>query len=90
MPATSTLLAGLDWLRDTDLRERVEALSCPLLLIHGERDPLMPLPASRWLADRLPQARLEVFADAAHAPFLNDPGRFAHLVGDFLHASRID
>ena len=90
LPATSTLLAGLDWLRDTDLRERVEALSCPLLLIHGERDPLMPLPASRWLADRLPQARLEVFADAAHAPFLNDPGRFAHLVGDFLHASRID
>lgn len=90
LPATSTLLAGLDWLRDTDLRERVEALSCPLLLIHGEHDPLMPLPASRWLADRLPQARLEVFADAAHAPFLNDPERFVRLVGEFLHASCID
>ena len=90
LPATSTLLAGLDWLRDTDLRGVVEAISCPLLLIHGEHDPLMPLPTAHWLADRLPRGRLEVFADAAHAPFLNDPGRFARLVGEFLHASRID
>ena len=50
----------------------------------------MPLAAAQWLADRLPHARLEVFADAAHAPFLNDPGRFARLVGDFLHGARID
>ncbi|MFT3960776.1 alpha/beta fold hydrolase [Propionivibrio sp.] len=90
LPATPTLLAGLGWLRDTDLRIQAPEIACPLLLIHGAHDPLMPLAAAQWLADRLPHARLEVFADAAHAPFLNDPGRFARLVGDFLHASRID
>ena len=90
LPATATLLAGLGWLRDTDLRVQAPEIACPLLLIHGAHDPLMPLAAAQWLADRLPHARLEVFADAAHAPFLNDPGRFARLVGDFLHASRID
>lgn len=89
-PATATLLAGLDWLRDTDLRGQAPEIACPLLLIHGAHDPLMPLAAAQWLADRLPQARLEVFADAAHAPFLNDPERFARLVGDYLHGSRID
>ena len=89
-PATATLLAGLDWLRDIDLRSQVVDISCPVLLIHGEHDPLMPVATARWLAAKLPRARLEFFPDAAHAPFLNDPKRFAHLVGDFLHAPRLD
>lgn len=47
----------------------------------------MPLAASRWLQATLPNARLEIFADAAHAPFLNNPDHFAALIGDFAHAS---
>ncbi|MDR0577834.1 MAG: alpha/beta fold hydrolase [Candidatus Accumulibacter sp.] len=87
-PPTAALLAGLSWLRDADLRENIPGLACPVLLIHGERDPLMPLSAARWLAGKLPRARLETFPDAAHAPFLNDPGRFVRLIGDFLHDLR--
>ena len=45
----------------------------------------MPLAAAHWLADQLPQARLETFTNAAHAPFLADPERFTSLVGDFCH-----
>ena len=86
----ATLLKGLDWLRDIDLREQVSALRCPVLLIHGENDPLMPIQAARWLAEHLPQAQLQVFRGAAHAPFLNDPEHFAALVGDFLHAPSLD
>ena len=56
-------------------------------LIHGESDPLMPLSAARWLADHLPQARLEVFHGAAHAPFLNSPERFAELLIEYCHAA---
>ncbi len=85
-----TLLKGLDWLRDIDLREQVSALRRPVLLIHGENDPLMPLPAARGLAEHLPHAQLEVFGGAAHAPFLNDPEHFVSLVGEFIHAPSID
>ena len=85
-PDTATLLAGLAWLRDVDLRSEVPSVQVPTLLIHGERDPLMPVTAARWLAATLPQARLETFADAAHAPFLHDSERFAALIGDFCHA----
>ncbi len=85
-----TLLKGLNWLRDIDLREQVSAIDCPVLLIHGENDPLMPVPAARWLAEHLPQAQLKVFSGAAHAPFLNDPEHFAALVGEFIHAHRFD
>ena len=85
-----TLLKGLEWLRDTDLREQVSALGCPVLLIHGENDPLMPIPAARWLAEHLPHAQLQVFSGAAHAPFLNAPEQFVSLVGRFIHAPSID
>lgn len=86
LPSTETLLAGLGWLRDVDLRNIVTGIACPVLLIHGENDPLMPLAAAHWLADQLPQAELEIFPGAAHAPFLNDPERFARRIGAFLHA----
>lgn len=86
LPNTEALKQGLDFLQDVDLREQVSSLSMPTLLIHGAHDPLMPLSAAHWLNDRLPQSRLEVFPDAAHAPFLNDPARFAALVSDFCHA----
>ncbi len=86
LPETNTLLAGLDWLRDVDLRAHIPLIASPTLLIHGEHDPLMPLAAARWLADHLPEASFETFSGAAHAPFLNQPERFARLIGDFCHA----
>lgn len=90
LPDTATLLAGLDWLRDVDLRPQLARISTPTLLIHGENDPLMPLPAAQWLAKNLPDARLEIVAGAAHAPFLNDPEGFAGCLGDFCNAPALD
>lgn len=83
LPDAATLVQGLGWLRDVDLRQQLAAIALPTLLIHGENDPLMPLPAAQWLKEQLPNAHLERFAGAAHAPFLNDPERFAQLIGDF-------
>jgi pimeloyl-[acyl-carrier protein] methyl ester esterase len=83
IPDTVTLAAGLVELRDTDLKKSVTATRHPTLLIHGEHDPLMPLAAAEWLAANMPDTRLEVFAGAAHAPFLSDPDRFAQLVREF-------
>jgi len=89
LPTTEALLAGLGWLRDVDLRNIVAGITCPVQLIHGENDPLMPLAAALWLADHLPHAVLDVFPGAAHAPFLNDPERFAQRIGAFLHAPEL-
>jgi pimeloyl-[acyl-carrier protein] methyl ester esterase len=85
--AAAVLSAGLDRLADTDLRALVPTVAQPTLVVHGEHDPLMPLAAARWLAGHLPQGRLEVFAGAAHAPFLSQPERFADLLAAFIHES---
>ena len=86
LPPAAILAAGLALLRDTDLRALVPHIGQPTLLLHGAHDPLMPLAGAEWLAAGLPQARLAVLPDAAHAPFLSDPARCAALMADFIDA----
>jgi pimeloyl-[acyl-carrier protein] methyl ester esterase len=76
-PMPKVLLeAGLAWLYEADLRPDVEKISCPVTLLHGENDPLIPPEASRWLADRLPSARLVLLPGRAHAPFAGNDAAF--------------
>lgn len=85
-PDAETLSRGLKWLREVDLRPLLPAVTARSLLIHGENDSLNPLAAAQCLSEILLNARLEVFAAAGHAPFLNDPERFVRLLDDFHHA----
>ena len=84
-PAGAVLAAGLDWLRDVDLRPIAPQVKARTLLIHGSADPLMPLAAAEALAALIPGARLEVFADCAHAPFISRPNDFLACLRTFLH-----
>ncbi len=79
-----SLATGLRRLRDTDLRDRLAEIRQPVLVIHGERDRLVPVEAAGRLMQALPQARLEVLAGAAHAPFVSDVGRVAALLREFF------
>lgn len=89
MADAHSLQRGLGWLREVDLRSLLPSLGTRSLLIHGDRDSLIPCKVSSFLSQTLPNARLEVFAGAAHAPFLSDPDRFANLVSEFCHASSV-
>jgi pimeloyl-[acyl-carrier protein] methyl ester esterase len=86
-PPAATLNTGLDWLRDVDLRERCAAVQAPTLLLHGAADPLMPIAAAEALAKLLPNARLSVLADCAHAPFISQPEEFRQRLAAFLNES---
>jgi len=84
-PATNVLLSGLDWLREVDLHADAPRVLAPTLLIHGAADPLMPLAAAEALAALMPGARLDAFADCAHAPFISRPADFVARLQAFLH-----
>ena len=75
---------ALSVLADTDLRAQVANIACPVRLLHGAHDALMPVEAARWLADTLPEARLTVFDAAGHAPFLSRPDDCATLISTFI------
>ncbi|MGD8312729.1 MAG: pimeloyl-ACP methyl ester esterase BioH, partial [Gammaproteobacteria bacterium] len=82
-PATAALRAGLEILRETDLRTSVAAIRCPVLLLAGERDTLVPVAAARAAAALYPAARLRVIEGAGHAPFIARPRQVAAIVQEF-------
>jgi len=84
LPPPATLETGLRWLARFDIRPVLPTIGCPVLLIVGAHDPLVPQAAAQAMAAALPAARLTVMADCAHAPFLSDPETFATQVREFL------
>lgn len=63
---------------------RFERLTMPVLVLAGEEDYAIGLPAQRALAKALPKARLVEYAGAGHFPYLDVPQRFAQDVVGFL------
>lgn len=44
-----------------------ENITCPVLIVHGDKDDRVPIQQSRKLAELLPQATLEIIPEATHA-----------------------
>ena len=83
-PDPDALRAGLDILRDLDLRDALPEVRQPALVIAGERDRLSPPQASHYLAQAMPNARAVEIRGAAHAPFLSHRDEFLKQVLDFM------
>jgi proline iminopeptidase len=66
-----------------DLRDRVDGLDVPTLLVVGSEDHYRS--DMEWLAGRLPNCRMEVIRGAGHIPFLEQPEAFRAAVGAFLN-----
>jgi pimeloyl-[acyl-carrier protein] methyl ester esterase len=79
----ATLSEGLRLLAETDLRASLAGIALPVRLLHGEGDALMPAAAATWLAEHLTGARLTLFTDCGHAPFLSRPADCASLLAGF-------
>ena len=84
-PDLHALQAGLEILRDSDLRSALSSITQPTLIIAGGRDALTPLPAAQYMAQQMPAAELVSIASAAHAPFLSHPDEFVTHLVKFLH-----
>lgn len=84
-PNPEVLATGLELLRTVDLRDRVERVRCPTLVMHGAHDTLCAPEAGAWLAEHLPNGRLALHERASHAPFLSHPDWFVATLKEFLH-----
>jgi len=78
----TTLDAGLRYLEAFSVVDRLERIACPVRLLHGGRDTVVPVAAAEHLAAALPDAELTVWPEAGHAPHLTQAERFeAWLLG---------
>jgi pimeloyl-ACP methyl ester carboxylesterase len=60
------LMRGLKLLDEMDLRGELTAINLPVLLVHGTHDHIIPVEASIYLRDHLPDARLLIHEGASH------------------------
>ncbi|WP_234404262.1 alpha/beta fold hydrolase [Neisseria elongata] len=65
------------------LLPQLPSLSMPVLLVHGENDPGVPLSDAQAAASSIPNSRLEVFGQHKHWAQKESPQRFADLLRDF-------
>lgn len=64
--------------------EELAGLEHPVLVLHGREDRLIPLAAGQYFAEHLPNAQLHTLPHAGHWAMIEQPERFAFLVGSFL------
>jgi pimeloyl-ACP methyl ester carboxylesterase len=79
--------ARLGWnpfMHDPKLAGRLRRVSCPTLLVWGERDALLPLAYAEAYRDGIPNAELEVIPDSGHLPHFEQEARFVKAVTEFL------
>jgi 3-oxoadipate enol-lactonase len=71
-------------LRDADLRELVEAIHCPTLVIGGGDDISTPPDQAEWLHEHIEGSRLAVLEGAPHFANVELPGEWIGVVTGFL------
>ena len=78
------LAACLEAMLAADLRPHLRTLDVPTAVLHGRHDQLLPLADGEALAKGIRGARLVVFEESAHAPFLEEPEAFNAALGELL------
>jgi len=82
--ATLRSVVGTEGQRVAALDRLYLAEALPLLIVWGDRDPIIPVDHAREAHAQLPKSRLEVFPGVGHVPQLESPGRFAGVLLRFL------
>ncbi len=67
-----------------DYHHVIKGFPIPTLLCFSAEGKLQKLEAARWIEKAMLNARLELFEDSGHCPFLEEPDRFNNLVNDFI------
>jgi pimeloyl-ACP methyl ester carboxylesterase len=61
----------------------LDAVRCPVLVLHGRRDRLVPVSDARAALAEHPRWRGRIFPDLGHVPMLEAPGRWLGEVADW-------
>ena len=82
--APEVLRKTLVSLVNTDLRDIISNITCPTLLIWGEKDTATPLADAETIKSLIPDCGLCVIKGAGHYSFLEQPYQTAAILGSFI------
>lgn len=75
-PTVAAALDGLEALMTVEMLQEARRISCPVLLLHGDQDPICLPQASTWLNQTIPGSQCLFYPGCGHAPFLSRPEQF--------------
>ncbi len=67
-----------------DYRDVIPMIDVPVLVCWGRHDALLPVSGASHLLEQIPDARVELFEDSGHCPFIEETERFNEVLGAFL------
>ena len=83
-----TFHGACDALAMLDLRDQLQSVTLPVLVLVGEQDEATPPPMSHELCAGLPNASLVVLAGCAHVPQLQAPEVFMAAIRKFIDGEK--
>ncbi|NEC38652.1 alpha/beta fold hydrolase [Streptomyces rubrogriseus] len=77
--------AVLEWgIPNHGALQRLTGIQSPTLILQGDDDLMIPTKASHLMAGLIPDARIRIYPDAAHASLFQYPAEAAKDINDFL------
>ncbi len=67
-----------------DLRPRLNNINVPTLVIVGRQDFITNVDMAKEMAERIPNAQLEIFEESGHYGFVEEPEKFYRVVKEFV------
>lgn len=67
-----------------DVREQIDRLQCPLLLLVGDEDRLTPVKLSEFIKQKVSPAIMTVIPQAGHFTMLEQPQALSQAINDFV------
>jgi pimeloyl-ACP methyl ester carboxylesterase len=83
-PSPEGMVQALQTLVTADMRPVLSSVQEPALLIHGDRDLICPVDASRFMAEQIFGAHCIILAGAGHAPMYSRSDEFNSAIETFL------
>ncbi len=85
-PASLAALTRMN--ADIDIRNILPAIHVPTLILHSVRDQALDIAGSRYMADRIPGAKLVELTGPDHLPWLSDADAVVEEIEVFLTGER--
>lgn len=79
-----TFARSVEGFLDADITADLQRIRCPMLVVTGEHDVLMPPENAQRVKELVPHAELTMMKDVAHFLPFQAPERFAAMVTQFL------
>lgn len=73
---------------DTDISELLPLVQAPTIVMHGRDDRFIPLAHGRWMAERIPGARLVELDGGDHLPYFASGDDIADELEEFVTGAR--